>query len=425
MMRAGYKNTDFGETPVDWEVDNLETLAERFSGHTPDKKVETYWNGTIPWISLKDTKRLDKRYIELTKDYTTKKGIDNSSSVILPKGTVILSRDATVGKVGIIKTEMATSQHFINYVCGDKLNNLYLYYDFYYRKPMFERMGIGSTIKTIGLPFFKSLKILLPPINEQQKIATILSSVDEHIDEVDGMIEDLKKLKKGLMQKLLTVGIGHTKFKDSAVGRIPVEWEVAQLGNFCLKITKGTTPTTIGYDFVDKGINFVKVESITNMGKIIKDKFMKITQECHQKMLRSQIQTDDLLVSIAGTIGRSAIIKTNYLPANTNQALAIIRVNKQKLIEEYLHYLFSSEYLKRYTRKVSTVGAQPNMSLDQISKFIIPLPSLEEQKKIVTKLSYMDLIIVQYENELTDLQTLKKGLMQQLLTGKTRVKIDN
>src|SRR5690606_16412082 len=109
-------------------------------------------------------------------------GIKNSSAVILPPGTVIVSRDATVGKIGITEKEMATSQHFINYICSEELNNIYLYYYFLYKKDMFTRIAAGSTIKTIGLDFFKKLKIIVPPIEEQQKIADILFSVDIQIE---------------------------------------------------------------------------------------------------------------------------------------------------------------------------------------------------------------------------------------------------
>ena len=123
-----FKQTDVGKIPVDWEYNYIDNFAERQSGHTPNKQTSSYWNGTIPWISLADLSRLDKRFISETTTYTTKEGIDNSSAVLLPKGTVVISRDATVGKIGITGQQMATSQHFINYICSRTLDNIYLYY---------------------------------------------------------------------------------------------------------------------------------------------------------------------------------------------------------------------------------------------------------------------------------------------------------
>ncbi|KOP78166.1 hypothetical protein AMS59_13805 [Lysinibacillus sp. FJAT-14745] len=199
-----FKHTELGEIPKSWEVVLIDEVAERKSGHTPNKKNNEYWNGNIPWISLKDTFRLDKQYVEETTDYTTEEGLKNSSAVLLPKNTVIVLRDASVGKIGITKFEMATSQHFINYICGPKLDYKFLYYYFIAQKKTFIREAIGSTIKTIGLGFFKELKIILPPLKEQQKIASILSAVDEQIEVYEKEKTKYGELKKALMQQLLT-----------------------------------------------------------------------------------------------------------------------------------------------------------------------------------------------------------------------------
>lgn len=420
-VKARYKMTELGEIPTEWEIDYIDNVASRYSGHTPDKKVDEYWNGNIPWISLKDTKRLDNRYIEQTEDYTTQNGINNSSAVLLPEDTVVLSRDATVGKVGITAKQMATSQHFINYVCGSRLNNLYLYYDFLNRKPLFERIGVGSTIKTIGLGFFKSLKIILPSINEQEKIAEILWTVDEQIEITNSLIEKIEKLKKGLMQRLLTKGIGHNKFKNTDVGIIPDAWVIKELSQISLLITKGTTPSTYGFEFIDEGINFIKIENISDNGKIDEKSLLKISEECNEKLSRSKVKEGDILVSIAGSLGKSVVIPLNILPANTNQALAIIRLDKTFYSVEYVNFIFASKLFKNYIEKISTVGAQPNLSLQQIGDFKIPIPELNEQKKIASMLSAIDGRIEQYIFTRDKLQKLKKGLMQKLLTGKIRV----
>lgn len=204
INNKNYKNTDMGNIPVEWEVELIDDVAHRKSGHTPNKKINEYWNGEIPWISLKDLPRLDKRYVKETTDYTSLEGIKNSSAVILPPGTIIVSRDATVGKIGITTKEMATSQHFINYICSERVNNIFLYYYFLYKKKMFTRIAAGSTIKTIGLDFFKKLKIIVPPIEEQRKIADILFAVDDQIEIYKNEKEKQIELKKALMQQLLT-----------------------------------------------------------------------------------------------------------------------------------------------------------------------------------------------------------------------------
>lgn len=191
------------EMPQEWKVVFLDDVARRGTGHTPDVKISEYYNGGIKWVSLADSNRLDNVYIWETTKEISKEGIENSSAVIHPVGTVIMSRDAGVGKSAIIKTEMAVSQHFVTWRCGEYLNNIFLYYILQYWKPLFEAIAIGTTIKTIGLPFFKKLRIPLPPMKEQQEIAFILSNVDDDISLNHKFKVECKNLRRGLMQKLL------------------------------------------------------------------------------------------------------------------------------------------------------------------------------------------------------------------------------
>ena len=173
-------------------------------GHTPDKKKPEYWNGGIKWVSLSDSFRLDNVYISKTDKEVSKLGIKNSSAVMHSKETVIISRDAGIGKSAILQDDMAVSQHFIAWNCGENLNNHFFYYLLQLWKPRFEAVAIGSTIKTIGLPYFKKLKIPVPPLSEQQKIASILTSIDNNIEQKQTKLTQTKKLKKALMADLLT-----------------------------------------------------------------------------------------------------------------------------------------------------------------------------------------------------------------------------
>ncbi len=202
-----FQESELGRIPTDWAVTKLDELVTRGSGHTPDKQHPEYWNGGIKWISLADSSRLDQGTISTTDKEISHLGIDNSSAVLHPKGTVVMSRDAGIGKSAVMGEDMAVSQHFIAWNCEQKgkLNNWFLYYLLQLMKPEFERIAIGSTIKTIGLPYFKKLTIAHPvEIDEQQKIARILSTVDCKLDQLQTQKTQTQHLKKGLMQKLLT-----------------------------------------------------------------------------------------------------------------------------------------------------------------------------------------------------------------------------
>jgi type I restriction enzyme, S subunit len=192
------------EIPKGWNVVLLDDVSNRGTGHTPDAKKLEYYNGGIKWISLADSNRLDHLYISDTTKEISEMGIENSSAVKHPPGTVVMSRDAGVGKSAILKSEMAVSQHFVSWRCKECLDNHFLYYLLQFWKPLFESIAIGTTIKTIGLPFFKKLRIVLPTVEEQKRIASILVSTDLQIEKEQEYELHVNNLKKGLMQKLLT-----------------------------------------------------------------------------------------------------------------------------------------------------------------------------------------------------------------------------
>lgn len=187
------------------------------------------------------------------------------------------------------------------------------------------------------------------------------------------------------------------------------DWEQRKLGNLTQLITKGTTPKVKN---IQNGINFIKVENISDDGVISINSY--VSEEEHMNYLsRSILANNDILFSIAGTLGRTAIVKSHLLPANTNQALAIIRLNKSVDVE-YINTFLKSNAIKTYIRKNPTVGAQPNLSLGQVSDLEINIPNYSEQKKISNLFSKFDLMITLHQCKLEKLKLTKKALLQKL-----------
>lgn len=208
-----YMETEAGWIPREWQYKLLDNLASRGSGHTPNKEHSEYWNGGIKWVSLADSYRLDQLYISDTDLKISHKGIQNSSAVLHPAGIVVLSRDAGVGKSAITTEPMAVSQHFMCWKCDQSMNNYFLYYWLQYNKRTFENIAMGSTILTIGLPYFKRLKIACPiNMDEQLSIAGKLRTVDTRLFVLRTDLKKKCQQKKGLMQDLLT-------------GKVPVQVE--------------------------------------------------------------------------------------------------------------------------------------------------------------------------------------------------------
>ena len=187
------------------------------------------------------------------------------------------------------------------------------------------------------------------------------------------------------------------------------DWEQCKLGDLTQLITKGTTPKLKN---IQNGINFIKVENISDDGVISINSY--VSEEEHTNYLsRSILANNDILFSIAGTLGRTAIVKSHLLPANTNQALAIIRLNKS-IDVEYINTFLKSNAIKIYIKKNPTVGAQPNLSLGQVSDLEINIPSYGEQNKISNLFSTINLIITLHQRKLEKLNLVKKALLQKL-----------
>jgi len=197
------------------------------------------------------------------------------------------------------------------------------------------------------------------------------------------------------------------------------KWTLEVLKENCEIITKGTTPTSIGFDFIDKGINFVKIESINKMGNFEKNKFAYISDKCNKKMSRSELKENDILFSIAGALGRTAIITKNILPANTNQALSIIRLKLTSEIQmKFLFLVLNADIIQEQIEILKVGVAQPNLSLTQIGNFKIPLPPLKIQKEIIKKCEIVDDEVAK-SNEEIEKYDIQINEMVNNINGKT------
>ena len=174
-------------------------------------------------------------------------------------------------------------------------------------------------------------------------------------------------------------------------------------------ITKGTTPTTLGYEFQDEGVNFLKIECFDENGGFIESKVAHISEECHKKMKRSQLKNGDILFSIAGAIGRVAIVTEEMLPANINQALAIIRISDEQVYLPYIKLILTSPIvIEQFERKKQGV-AQLNLSLKDINEISIPLPSKDKQIELAELFDKVVGVISKRNKELSALDDLIKA----------------
>ena len=192
------------------------------------------------------------------------------------------------------------------------------------------------------------------------------------------------------------------------------EWKKVKLGDLTSVITKGTSPSNIGESFTNKGIRYIRSEMITQINYISEHGSLYISKETHDKLKRSQLKAGDILFSMAGIyLGKTAILRECDVPANTNQAVAIIRLNGDLCNKEYLYYFLNQEEVVRYVNQISGQAAQPNINLKQISNIEIDIPNKNIQYCIATILSRYDSLIENYQKQIKLLEESAQRLYKE------------
>lgn len=382
------------DTPSDgaWIRVRLGDVANRGSGHTPDKKRPGYWGGSIMWVSLKDTFRLDKGLISTTTETITESGLANSSAEIHAQGSVVLLRDAGIGKGAVLASDMAVSQHFMAWTCGPRLDNWFLYYVLQYMKPEFERIANGSTIKTIGLDYFRQLTISLPSVHEQRRIAEALRTIDELIAALEHLIVKKQEIKQGVMQQLLT---GRTRLPGFTDARATLTF-----GDF-LTIQRGDT-------FIAGREPRGGAVPVIAAGKAP-------AGFAHRSNRAAPV------ITISSSGASAGYVAFHEQPIFASDCSTISPGTQFDL--RYIFYNLVLRQEEIYHKQ--TGGAQPHVHARDIYPMVAVLPeSVEEQGAIAMALKSADDEMGALVCRLNKLRGIKAGMMQELLTGRMRLPID-
>jgi type I restriction enzyme S subunit len=305
----------------------------------------------------------------------------------------------------------------------EKIFSPFLYQYLFAKRDIFRKTAVGSTVKSLRLPIIKKVSVNVPPISEQKRIAEILSAVDEEIKKTEELIFETEKLKSSLMSDLFTKGIGHKKFKKTKIGSIPEEWNLLSIKESSVSIIDG-----------DRGINYPKTTDFFTEGyclflstKNIKDdqfvfrESQFISKEKDEFLRKGKLQRNDVVLTTRGTVGNVAFYDDSVPFENIriNSGMVLIRSSKD-FIPEYLYHLFKSPLFKKRYFELASGSAQPQLPIRSLENILVPIPSVNEQKKIVEISKSLDQKI--YINNLlrVKLVGLKQGLMLDLLSGKVR-----
>jgi type I restriction enzyme, S subunit len=392
--REGYKKTELGWIPEDWEVVKI---------------------GDV--ISLKSGSFLPKKDI-VKGDYPVYGGngiIYYHNKYLFENPKIIIGRvGANCGCIYITENYSWVTDNAL-YV-NMKIKNFNLCFLFY----LLNKLNLNSYANKNAQPVISNEKIYpiliaFPQIQEQQKIAAILSTVDEKIDVIDAEINAIKKLKKALMRQLLTRGIGHTEFKETELGLIPKEWEAVKLD----AITEINSNSLSNNTDANYEIKYIDISSISCPGKISNLSSHKFCNA--PSRARRIVKNGDIILStVRPNLKAFAVIQSNLKNLICSTGFAVLRA-KSSAFNLYIYQCLLSDITMNQITSFLVGSNYPAINSSDVKNICIPLPSLAEQKKIADILSTVDEKLDILREKKETYQTLKKGLMQQLLTGALRV----
>jgi len=400
--------------PESWDVERLGKLCKlRKNG-----KVESNLYVGLEHIA-KSSNTLEGR--GNVAEFTSTKNEFHEGDVLYGKLRPNLNKVWLATEPGYCSTDVlpiVASQKILNRMLLCILSNHYFY-------SYAVGTSAGTKMPRTNWPDIKKFIVFLPSLKEQQKIASILSNVNSLIQQYDSIIESTKKIKTGLMQQLLTKGIGHTKFKEinfhfGKIINIPKIWKLEKLREYTLKIGSGITPRGGSKIYKTTGIPLIRSQNVQFDGLKLDDVAF-ISKEIHENMKNTKLDVHDVLLNITGaSIGRCTYVPDHLKEGNVNQHVCIIRPKKD-VDYRFLTYFLSTKFMQDIINSSQAGLSRQGLNFEEIGNYLIPIPHIDEQKEIAFILNNISSRINHLKSKKSNLEILKKGLMQKLLTGQLQV----
>jgi len=401
-----YKDTPIGKVPVDWEVVTLSTISEINMGQSPLSEDCNEQRNGYPFY---------QGNAEFGQKYPVPQKWCGAPKKLADEGDILISVRAPVGEINIAPHRCCIGRG-IAAIKAKKTDDKFLYQSILFHRKTLRKTAQGSTFEAINRKELTELFIFFPPLSEQKKIAEILSAVDEAIEKTVRIIAKTKELKRGLMPKLFTQGIDHKEFIRTVIGEIPEKWNIARLKDISKKFYNGGTPDTTNEKYWDGNIPWITGADFENQKINMIRKY--ITNEGVENSSTNVVPKGNLLVVTRTGVGKLAIAPFDIA---ISQDITGIIFDLQKALPSYIYW-----YLDYKTNRLKSLiqGTSINGILrGDLESFIIPIPSVNEQKIITDILFSIEEKIEKESSHLEQLKLLKKGLMQVLLTGTLRVTV--
>ncbi len=427
QAKTKFKKTPIGEIPEDWEVVRLKDVLLILRNGLTARQNKEGVGYPITRIETIAMERIDPSKVGFVENVSPK---DLEKYRLYP-GDILFSHINSlthIGKTAIYEGKPNPLLHGMNLLLlrpdSKKIKPWYLLWllKLYRERGIFKNIAKKAVNQaSINQTELGKLKIPLPPLPEQKKITEILRTVDEAIEKTDGAIERTERLKKGLMQRLLTRGIKHERFKKTELGEIPEEWRVVRLGEIAQKIKTGPFGSQLRKsELTDRGIKVYTQDNVLrrdfSLGNIY------ISPEKFKQLKSMEVKPGDILLTIRGTVGKAIVVPEGVEKGIIHTNLAIIRVNPEILWPEYLERIINdSKIIPWQINAARSSTTLPALYAGTIKRLKLPLPPLSEQKQIAEILSTVDRKLELLRQRREKLERVKRGLMKDLLTGRKRV----
>lgn len=425
------------EIPEDWEIISLEKLSKDGTQNGHAISVNDYGKGT-PIVGMTDlfaNDILDPSNLKEVKISEKKTELFSlkSNDLIFARRSLNVEGSGRCVIIPTINRPIIFESSVIRMTVNDDVNPKYVYYllNSHMGKRIMRRIVQVVAVSGITGSDLKKIEIQIPKkLQEQQKIASILSNVDSLIQQTQKEIEQTQRLKKVSMQKLLIKGIGHTKFKKVSwiFGKqleIPDSWILVTVDKLIKNLNDvktGPFGSSLKKEiFVSKGYKIYGQENVIPDDFTIGDYY--ISEEYFKKMEMYEIKPNDILISLVGTHGKISLVPENIEPGIINPRLLKIRFDNSKVMPEYMKILLESKIIEIQIVKFVHGLTMGILNTTILRKILFPIPEILEQQKITQIISNVNSQIQKQQKYKSTLENLKKGLMQKVLTGQIRVKV--
>jgi type I restriction enzyme S subunit len=412
------------QLPKNWVECTLGELATVQSGGTPSRGINSYWNGDIPWVKISDIKEM---YVDKTTEFITKEGLKNSSTRIFPKGTILFTIFATLGKIGILNIDAATNQAIAGITPSKAIVDKYLTYALIDLSNSISEYGKGVAQKNINQAILKDTIIPLPPLPEQHRIVTKLNTLFAQLETIKTSMANIPLLLKDFRQQVLTQAVTGKLTGEWRKGNELEEWGKEKLSNMAEIIdphpSHRTPPEVVN------GIPYISIGDIDKSNKIDFYNSRKVSPQIlveHRK--RYQLKDGDFIFGKIGTIGKPIIIPTvqEYtLSANVILIQPKIEIAHPKFIFFYMGSTVLMKLIMADTKSTS----QPAYGIKKMREQIIPFPLLEEQQEIVRRVESLfakaDAIEQQYKTLKASIDNLPQALLHKAFKGELTEQLES